>query len=92
MKASLVGLATALVMTTTAVWAGTIVVKPTTVTEWKAVYGKVETRDTNAALAELDKALADFTWSRGSKPGVHTADVQRVNTLLLEAARALPVR
>ena len=45
-----------------------------------------------AALAELDKALAGFTWSRGSQPGVHTADVQRVNTLLLEAARALSVR
>ena len=53
---------------------------------------KARTPALAAALAELDKALADFTWSRGSKPGVHTADVQRVNTLLLEAARTLPVR
>ena len=45
MKASLVGLATALVMTTTAVWAGTIVVKPTTVTEWKAVYTLIYSKD-----------------------------------------------
>lgn len=65
MKASLVGLATALVMTTTAVWAGTIVVKPTTVTEWKAVYGKVETRDTNAARARIGGSLVELTVSEG---------------------------
>jgi hypothetical protein len=45
-----------------------------------------------AALAELDRALADFTWSRGSKSGVHTADVQRVNDALLATTRALPAR
>ena len=41
------------------------------------------------ALAQLDKELAGFTWARGSKPGVHTADVQRVNAILLNATRAL---
>lgn len=53
---------------------------------------KARTPALAAALAELDKALADFTWSRGSKPGVHTGDVQRVNGLLLEAARAMSSR
>ena len=45
-----------------------------------------------AALAKLDEALASFTLSRGSQPGVHAGDVRRVNELVREAARALPVQ
>lgn len=40
-----------------------------------------------AALRELDSALAEFTWARGSRSGVHTGDVRRVNELLLHASR-----
>ena len=42
-----------------------------------------------AALAELDKALADFTWARGSKSGVHAADVGKVNATVLKASLVL---
>jgi hypothetical protein len=35
-----------------------------------------------AKLAELDQALAGFTWERGSNSGVHAADVLRLNQLL----------
>jgi hypothetical protein len=40
-----------------------------------------------AALAELDKVLADFTWARGSKSGVHADDVARVNAILSRASQ-----
>lgn len=53
--------------------------------------GKSPSPALTAALAELDRALADFTWSRGSHPGVHAGDVQRVNALVLKATRALQV-
>lgn len=43
-----------------------------------------------AALAELDRALAGFTWERGSKPGSHAADVAGVNRALRAAADGLP--
>lgn len=42
-----------------------------------------------AALAELDQEFKGFTWQRGSKQGVHTDDVLRVNAILLKATRAL---
>jgi hypothetical protein len=42
-----------------------------------------------AALADLDKELAGFSWARGAKPGVHAADVGRVNELLLKATHSL---
>jgi hypothetical protein len=42
------------------------------------------------ALTDLDKAFADFTWARGSKSGVHTADVERVNQILLDISSTLP--
>lgn len=45
-----------------------------------------------AALAKLDKALADFTWKRGSQSGIHAGDVQKVNEIVLEAARAVPAK
>lgn len=41
------------------------------------------------ALTELDKELEGFTWERGSKTGVHTDDVRRVNAILLKATRAI---
>lgn len=44
------------------------------------------------AMADLDKALEGFTWSRGSQPGVHTEDVRLVNRALLDATRALADR
>ncbi len=40
----------------------------------------------NPSLAELEKALATFTWERGAKPGGHTGDVARANELLLKAS------
>jgi hypothetical protein len=45
-----------------------------------------------AALAELDKVLADFTWARGSKSGVHADDVARVNAILSRASQELSFR
>ncbi len=51
---------------------------------------KTATPPLAAALARLDKALALFTWDRGSQSGVHTEDVRNVNAIVLEAARALP--
>ena len=46
----------------------------------------------SAALAELDKELKNFTWARGSKSGVHSADVMRVNAILIKASQSLPSR
>ena len=46
----------------------------------------------SAALTRLDEALASFTWNRGSKSGVHTDDVRKVNEIVMEATRALPAR
>ncbi len=43
-----------------------------------------------AAMAKLDAALGNITWSRGSKSGVHTDDVRAVNESVLEASRAAP--
>jgi hypothetical protein len=42
-----------------------------------------------AALSELDQILADFTWARGSKSGVHADDVRRVNEILFKASEKL---
>jgi hypothetical protein len=44
------------------------------------------------ALEELDRALANFTWARGSKSGVHAEDVSRVNEALAKAAGILSDR
>jgi hypothetical protein len=45
-----------------------------------------------SSLSELDKALAGFTWERGSKSGVHTGDLLLVNALLLKASQATSIR
>lgn len=49
-------------------------------------------RSPNPQLAELDKALAGFTWAHGSKSGVHADDVRRVNELLLKASQDPSIR
>jgi Domain of unknown function (DUF4091)/F5/8 type C domain len=43
-------------------------------------------------LVELDKVLADFTWERGSKSGVHSDDVRRANEILLKASQDPSIR
>lgn len=41
------------------------------------------------ALGKMDAALRNFTWERGAKPGVHTADVRLATEAINTAARAL---
>lgn len=43
-------------------------------------------------MEELEKVLADFTWARGSKSGVHADDVKRVNGLLLKVSQDPSIR
>ena len=45
--------------------AGTLVVQPVTVPEWKAVYGRVEARDTLAARARVGGTLVSLDVSEG---------------------------
>ncbi|MEJ1159535.1 efflux RND transporter periplasmic adaptor subunit [Prosthecomicrobium sp. N25] len=45
--------------------AGTVVVSPVTIPEWKAVYGRVEARDTIPARARLGGTLVDLRVSEG---------------------------
>jgi hypothetical protein len=45
-----------------------------------------------SSLSELDKALAGFTWERGSKSGVHAADVIRVSELIIKASQNHSIR
>lgn len=45
-----------------------------------------------AAMAGLEEALQGFTWERGSKPGIHTADVHLATAAINAAARVLPRR
>lgn len=65
MKASLVGLMTLVALATPVAAAGTITLAPTTVTEWKAVYGKVETRDTMSARARIGGSLVSLSVTEG---------------------------
>jgi hypothetical protein len=51
--------------------------------------GKLPSSSFSSALAELDQALTQFTWARGSKPGVHADDVGKVNAGILKAALEL---
>jgi hypothetical protein len=50
---------------------------------------KLPSSSFSSALAELDQALTQFTWARGSKPGVHADDVGKVNAGILKAALEL---
>ena len=45
--------------------AGTLTLAPTTVTEWKAVYGRVEARDTVPARARIGGIVVELTVSEG---------------------------
>jgi hypothetical protein len=42
-----------------------------------------------AAMEKLEAVLADFTWARGQKPGVHADDVARAAEAVTAAARAI---
>ena len=59
-------------------FAGTLTLAPTTVTEWKAVYGRVEARDTVPARARIGGLVVDLTVTEGElvKAGQKIATVQ----------------
>lgn len=54
--------------------------------EQAAKSNNVAVRD---AMAGIDNVLKDFTWTRGSKSGVHTDDVKRANAAIEKAARLM---
>ena len=54
--------------------AGTLTLAPTTVTEWKAVYGRVEARDTVPARARIGAASA---WQARNCAGIEQGDTAR---------------
>lgn len=58
--------------------AGTLTLAPTTVTEWKAVYGRVEARDTVPARARTGGLIVDLAVTEGElvKAGQKMATVQ----------------
>ena len=61
-------LVTALLLTTAPLGAfaqGTMALHPTTVTDWKAVYGQVETKDRIPARARIGGTLTDLTVTEG---------------------------
>ncbi len=59
-------------------FAGTFTLAPTTVTEWKAVYGRVEARDTVPARARIGGLIVDLAITEGEqvKEGQKIATVQ----------------
>jgi RND family efflux transporter MFP subunit len=59
-------------------FAGTFTLAPTTVTEWKAVYGRVEARDTVPARARIGGLIVDLAVTEGEqvKEGQKIATVQ----------------
>ena len=59
-------------------FAGTLTLAPTTVTEWKAVYGRVEARDTVPARARIGGVIVDLAVTEGElvKAGQKIATVQ----------------
>ena len=60
------------------VLAGTLTLAPTTVTEWKAVYGRIEARDTIPARARIGGLVVDLAVTEGEvvKAGQKIATVQ----------------
>jgi RND family efflux transporter MFP subunit len=58
--------------------AGTLTLAPTTVTEWKAVYGRVEARDTVPARARIGGTITDLSVTEGElvKAGQKIATVR----------------
>ena len=59
-------------------WAGSFTLKPTPMTEWKAVYGRVEARDTVPARARIGGIVIDLSVSEGDSvtEGQHLATVR----------------
>lgn len=53
---------------------------------------KHPTPESTAALHTMDEALSAFTWQRGQNPGIHAADVQRVNQAIEAATRTILFR
>ncbi|WP_246740949.1 efflux RND transporter periplasmic adaptor subunit [Mesorhizobium sp. NZP2298] len=68
----------AALLATSPVFAGTLTLAPTTVTEWKAVYGRVEARDTVPARARIGGLIVDLAVTEGElvKAGQKIATVQ----------------
>ncbi|MGL4810961.1 MAG: efflux RND transporter periplasmic adaptor subunit [Beijerinckiaceae bacterium] len=66
MRARLAFTAAALAALTTIVAAAELTVQPVAVTEWKAVYGRVETRDVVAARARIGGTLLRLDVTEGS--------------------------
>jgi RND family efflux transporter MFP subunit len=68
----------AALLATSPALAGTLTLTPTTVTEWKAVYGRVEARDTVPARARIGGVIAvlDVTEGEVVKAGQKIASVQ----------------
>jgi len=58
--------------------AGTVIIRPVAVPEWKAVYGRVEARDSLAARARVGGTLVSLDVSEGDtvKAGQHIATVR----------------
>lgn len=56
---------TAALLLATAAHAETFTLEPTTLTEWKSVYGRVEARDTTVARARIGGTLTELTVSEG---------------------------
>ncbi len=54
--------------------------------EWSAAK---PTPESTAALKKIDAVLADFTWKRGQKSGLHADDVKRANAAIADATRIL---
>ena len=68
----------AALLATSPALAGTLTLAPTTVTEWKAVYGRVEARDTVPARARIGGLVVDLAVTEGElvKAGQKIATVQ----------------
>ncbi|MBZ9672297.1 efflux RND transporter periplasmic adaptor subunit [Mesorhizobium sp. ES1-3] len=68
----------AALLATSPALAGTLTLAPTTVTEWKAVYGRVEARDTVPARARIGGVVMELAITEGDmvKAGQKIATVQ----------------
>lgn len=55
----------------------------------RAALVKNPTEAGRAAMAKVDTALAEFTWEKGRKPGVHAAQVNAALAAIAEASRVL---
>jgi RND family efflux transporter MFP subunit len=76
-RAWLVVLGVAIASASVSTQASEVVLAPTTVTEWKAVYGRIEPRDTVAARARIGGTLVELLVSEGET----VAAGQRIATI-----------